>query len=229
MENKKLYYTLSALFISAELALLMCILFAPHAEISCLWAIILVLLYSLLFKNKNTSVLLMQLAFVFTLASDTFLVGVAPVIQWLAMTTFFVAQSLYFAKMLLSIKAKKYVADNIAIRIILLGCAILLGWLVLKEKLDYVAIISLAYFSSLIHNVILAFVLFKKSPMFAIGMLLFLLCDIVVGLNSAIGTYISVPENSIWYQIAHAPFNLAWTFYLPSQTLLALSIKDATK
>jgi len=211
MENKKLYYTLSALFISAELALLMCILFAPHAEITCLWAIILVLLYSLLFKNKNTSVLLMQLAFVFTLA------------------TFFVAQTLYFAKMLLSIKAKKYVADNIAIRIILLGCAILLGWLVLKEKLDYVAIISLAYFASLIHNVILAFVLFKKSPMFAIGMLLFLLCDIVVGLNSAIGTYISVPENSIWYLIAHAPFNLAWTFYLPSQTLLALSIKDATK
>ena len=226
MENKKLYWTATSLFIAAEVALLFCILFAPHAEISSLWAIILVLLYSLLFKNKNISVLLMQLAFVFTLASDTFLVGVAPKIQWLAMTTFFIAQSLYFAKMLLSIKAKKYIADNIAIRAILIGCAVLLGWLVLKEKLDYVAAISLMYFASIIHNVILAFVLFKKSPLMALGMLLFLCCDIVVGLNSAIGVYISVPETSILYKIAYAPFNLAWTFYLPSQTLLALSTKD---
>ena len=226
MENKKLYYITTSLFIAAEVALLFCILFAPHSEISCLWAIILVLLYSLLFKNKNISVLLMQLAFVFTLASDTFLVGVAPKIQWLAMTTFFIAQSLYFAKMLLSLKAKKHIADNIAIRAILIGCAVLLGWLVLKEKLDYVAAISLMYFASIIHNVILAFVLFKKSPLFAFGMLLFLCCDIVVGLNSAISVYISVPETSILYKIAFAPFNLAWTFYLPSQTMLALSTKD---
>ena len=226
MENKKVYWISTSLFLAAEVALLFCILFAPHSEISCMWAIILVLLYSLLFKNKNISVLLMQLAFVFTLASDTFLVGVAPKIQWLAMTTFFIAQSLYFAKMLLSIKAKKYVADNIAIRAILIGCAVLLGWLVLKEKLDYVAAISLMYFASLIHNVILAFVLFKKSPLMALGMLLFLCCDIVVGLNSAIGVYISVPETSILYKIAFAPFNLAWTFYLPSQTMLALSTKD---
>ena len=128
--------------------------------------------------------------------------------------------------MLLSIKAKKYIADNIAIRAILIGCAVLLGWLVLKEKLDYVAAISLMYFASIIHNVILAFVLFKKSPLMALGMLLFLCCDIVVGLNSAIGVYISVPETSILYKIAYAPFNLAWTFYLPSQTMLALSTKD---
>ena len=226
MENKKVYWISTSLFLAAEVALLFCILFAPHSEISCMWAIILVLLYSLLFKNKNICVLLMQLAFVFTLASDTFLVGVAPKIQWLAMTTFFIAQSLYFAKMLLSIKAKKYVADNIAIRAILIGCAVLLGWLVLKEKLDYVAAISLMYFASIIHNVILAFVLFKKSPLMALGMLLFLCCDIVVGLNSAIGVYISVPETSILYKIAFAPFNLAWTFYLPSQTMLALSTKD---
>ena len=226
MENKKVYWISTSLFLAAEVALLFCILFAPHSEISCMWAIILVLLYSLLFKNKNISVLLMQLAFVFTLASDTFLVGVAPKIQWLAMTTFFIVQSLYFAKMLLSIKAKKYVADNIAIRAILIGCAVLLGWLVLKEKLDYVAAISLMYFASIIHNVILAFVLFKKSPLMALGMLLFLCCDIVVGLNSAIGVYISVPETSILYKIAFAQFNLAWTFYLPSQTMLALSTKD---
>lgn len=226
MKNKKMYYISTAIFISAELALLFCILFAPHSEISCLWAIVLAVIYSLLFQNKNAGVLLMQLALVFTLASDTFLVGVAPKIQWLAMTTFFVAQTLYFAKMLLSIKAKKYVADNIAIRAILLCCAVLLGWLVLKEKLDYVATISLMYFASLIHNVILAFVLFKKSPLMALGMLLFLCCDIVVGLNSAIGVYISVPETSILYKIAFAPFNLAWTFYLPSQTMLALSTKD---
>lgn len=229
MNNKKIYWIISSLFIATELAILFCILFAPHAEISCYWAIVLVVIYALTFKNKNAKVLFVQIALVFTLASDTFLVGIAPKIQWLAMTTFFIAQSCYFAKMLLEIKSKKYLFSNIIIRVVLICSAILLGYIVLKTNFDYVAAISLAYFVSLIHNVVLAFILFKKSPLFAFGMLLFLLCDIVVGLNSAIGVYISVPESSILYKIAFAPFNLAWVFYLPSQTMLALSTKDAQK
>lgn len=227
MKNKKLYYIFSSIFVAAELAMLFCILFAPHSEYYCYASILLAVLYSLLFTKGTAQISLMQTALVFTLVSDTFLVGIAPINQAFAMTTFFIVQTCYFAKMLLDIKAKKYVADNIAIRIILLCCAVLLGHLVLKANFDYVAAISLMYFASLIHNVVLAFVLFKKSPLMAFAMLLFLLCDIVVGLNSAIGTYISVPETSILYKIAHAPFNLAWTFYLPSQTLLSLSVKDA--
>ncbi|MBQ8468235.1 MAG: hypothetical protein IJ542_00580 [Clostridia bacterium] len=229
MKNKTLYYISTPTFIAAEIAILMCILFAPHSEYSCYAAIVVVLVYSLLFASDKPKVMLMQLALVCTLAADTFLVGLTTQVQWLAMTAFFVCQSLYFARLLLELKTKKWLVDNIAIRLILIAAAITAAFVVLKDKFDYVSAISVVYYASLIHNLVIACCMIKKSPMFAIGLIFFLLCDTVVGLNSAIGTYISISETSFIYQISHTSFNLAWTFYVPSQTLIALSIVDATK
>ncbi len=226
MSNKKTYLAITISFIAIEFILLMLILFAPNSAYSCYAAIVLVLIYSLLFKPENKKIILTQIALAFTLLSDTFLVGIFPTIQWLSMSSFFIVQSLYFARLLLNVQSKKYIYLNLALRIALIAISLLVGYLVLKDKFDYVSGISLAYFVSLIHNIVLACTMFKKSPMFAIGLILFILCDIVVGFNSAIGVYISVPETSIIYKIAFAPFNLAWTFYVPSQTLISLSIKD---
>ena len=64
----------------------------------------------------------------------------------------------------------------------------------------------------------------KKSPLFAIGLVLFLLCDTIIGINVASGAYITISEASLLYKITHLPFDLAWVFYIPSQAFIALSL-----
>jgi len=229
MKNKTLYYISTPIFVAAELATLLCMLFAPHSEYSLYAAITVAFLYALLFNSTNAKVMIMQIALLFTLAANTFLVGVTTQVQWFAISALFICQTLYFARLLLELKSTKWIADNIAIRIILVAAAITSAVVLLKNKCDYVSIILLAYYVSIVHNAVLAFCMFKKSPMLAIGLLLLLFSQTITGLNIAIGTYINVPESSILYIISHTSFNLAWALYIPSQTFIALSVVDATK
>ena len=64
---------------------------------------------------------------------------------------------------------------------------------------------------------------FSKNPLLAIGLVLFILCDTVIGL-SLIDTYLPVAKDSLMYRIIFPGFDLAWAFYLPSQALLAVSL-----
>ncbi|NMA94916.1 MAG: hypothetical protein GX974_02630 [Clostridiales bacterium] len=89
--------------------------------------------------------------------------------------------------------------------------------------IEFIYIISLFYAMLLISNVKRAVGIYKtkvlplaNSYMVAIGMVLFLLCDINVALYNTIGS------NRI-------PFLLIWFFYLPSQVVLALSGWDYNK
>jgi len=80
--------------------------------------------------------------------------------------------------------------------------------------------ITAFYYGNLVANVIFAFVKVRKSPLFAIGLLLFALCDLMVGINNAsnnlpaLFTQILQPNVAFW----------VWLFYVPSQTLIALSL-----
>ena len=67
----------------------------------------------------------------------------------------------------------------------------------------------------------------KSMRMFAIGMFLFLLCDINVGLFNLSG-FISMSQStySVIYGISSI---LMWTFYAPSQVILALSTRSSMK
>ena len=57
----------------------------------------------------------------------------------------------------------------------------------------------------------------------AVGLLLFLLCDVFVGF-SVLGEYLTVSEGTFAYFLAHPGFNAAWLFYVPAQTLLGLNV-----
>ena len=59
--------------------------------------------------------------------------------------------------------------------------------------------------------------------MFAVGLLCFIGCDLLVGLGYAQGVYFDLPVGSFLYNVTHTDFNLIWTFYIPSQTLISLT------
>ena len=97
------------------------------------------------------------------------------------------------------------------------------SFIVLGKNADAVAILSVLYYANILLNMVMAFIKFKKFPMLAIGFLLFILCDTVIGLQVASGGYLPIKPGSALYQFLWMPINLAWLFYLPSQVLIALS------
>lgn len=223
--TKKWKIVSASVFSTAELGLLIAVLtcsgkVVPPLQFS---AIALAFAFSLIFVSFKDRKFIIQLALLFTVVADVFLVLVEPRNQALAMTSFSLTQILYFVKLLMTTENKKIRLANLISRITTIVLVLVVTLIVLGGKADYVALISMFYFANLVLNVIFAFIGFKQNPLFAIGLLLFMLCDIFIGLQCAIGVYIDVDPSSIIYQIAFSPFNWAWLFYIPSQTLLSLT------
>lgn len=154
-----------------------------------------------------------------TVGADFFLVVCDPIQQFWGMVFFLGAQSLYAAMLHRSRPGKTL----LFIRLGLIAAAEAVTVLILKDATDPLAVISICYYVNLIFNIILAFLQFKQYRLFAIGLVFFLLCDTVIGLQVMSGGYLPIPEGSLLDQILSVPFNLAWLFYLPSQVLISLS------
>ena len=225
IKNKKLLVILSAIFLTAE-AVLGILLQTAQNKIPInlrYTAVVLACLFFILFAEKSLSFLFTMVALVCTVGADYFLVYCAEMQQLPAMLFFSVTQIAYFLRL--------YFEDNnITRRLIHLICrgvfsAVAIGatLLVLGADTDAVAVVSMFYYANLILNIIFAFIAFKKSWAFAIGLLLFVLCDTVIGL-SLINTYLPIAEGSFIYKLIYPGFDLAWAFYLPSQALLSISL-----
>ena len=186
-------------------------------------SVLLAFLFSLPFIGLKKHGYLTQIALLFTVTADVFLVLLDVQNKSVAMTSFSVVQIAYFIRICLETKNKKVNLINLIVRVVLSVAIEIITLLVLKENVDYVSLISMFYYVNLILNVVFAFVIIKKVPLLAIGLLCFLLCDTFVGLSMAIGTYISISANTWIYNVVFAPFNFIWFFYVPSQALLALS------
>ena len=52
--------------------------------------------------------------------------------------------------------------------------------------------------------------------------MLFFICDTFIGLQVAAGTYLTIPEGGLLYNVIFCAFPIAWACYLPSQVLIAL-------
>lgn len=186
-------------------------------------SIILAFLFCLFLFQKDLAHKLTVFALLFTLFADFFLCGLVdfPLIRELAMCFFVGAQTCYFLR-ILSFQTKKERKIHIIVRIIFSLFAVILTAIVLKENTNFLSLISLFYYANLIINVIFSFIQFKIYPLFAIGLLLFSCCDVFVGLNM-LEDFIFIPDGSIIHLINDIDLNMAWLFYVPSQTLLALS------
>lgn len=153
-----------------------------------------------------------------TVGADTCLVLLQPIEQLWGMVFFLSAQTLYAIR-LYRLNPSKVLLHS---RIGLVAVAQIVTVAVLQAKTDPLALISLAYYAMLIMNIAAAFADFRKNRLFAITLVLFLLCDTVVGLQVAAGGYLPIAEGSALHRLLFSGFNLAWFFYLPSQVGLAL-------
>lgn len=175
-------------------------------------------LISVILKKKNY---LFIASMFFTLMADVFLVLVEPQNKSMGMFFFSFVQIFYFVILFLK-ESKKLKTVHIITRAVFIVIIQIIAILVLKEKTDFLSLISMFYYTNLILNLIFSFFEIKTNFYLVIGFLLFLCCDTIIGLQAASGGYLVIEETSFIYKIIFTDFNLAWLFYFPSQVFLSL-------
>lgn len=204
------------LFLALESALYLHLLCTNHFG-SMFGSILVCFLFALWQRKKETRFLVIGMAF--TVAADICLVLCNPQPKLLGMVFFLFAQTAY-AIHLQSVRKKK---EFLLLRSGLVIIALLITILVLGNKTDALALVSLAYYANLLMNIAEGFSQHSLNKLLPLGFVLFLLCDTVIGLQVAADGYLAIRESSTLYQILYPGFNLAWLFYLPSQVLITLS------
>ncbi len=227
LKTKRQFITVTSIFIFIELILSILIQLTskPLNSIFSLTSIVLAFLYVFIsFKNTRHNIL-MLIALSSTVIADFFLCGLVEFksAQLIAMCFFIIVQSCYFLEIYFSSTSKREKLVHLIIRASFSVILIVISIIVLKSNSNALSIISVLYFTNLIINSIYAFINVKLSILFPIGLTLFMLCDIVVGLNVMAESYIYISESSLIMKIINPGFNLAWLFYVPAQTLLAIS------
>lgn len=178
-------------------------------------AIVLCFLFAL--ASRGTPLLVAGLAA--TVAADYFLVVCGAQDKLAGMICFLVVQILYA----IFLHKKGFGRLWLALRLGLTALATVVALVVLGDTTDALALISVCYYANLILNAAMAFGKFRQFSLLAIGFLLFILCDTVIGLQVASQGYLSIGEDSLLSKILFMDFNLSWFFYLPSQVLIALT------
>lgn len=160
---------------------------------------------------------LLSLALAFTAVSDLFILVLGKYYE-VGVSTFIVVQCTYFFRIYYFNGKKPYV--SLAVRVALIAAVIIT--LACTGSLIALTALVAVYIVMLLVNCAEAFVYAGKSPKnlaFAAGLLLFLCCDVCVGLNnfgSVLG--VALPANVIAFVSV-----AMWAFYLPSQVLIVLS------
>lgn len=180
--------------------------------------IILCFLFALIFGVNTDPWIVAGLAC--TLGADFCLVVCSPIQQLWGMVFFLAAQILYAVKLHSMQQQKRY----LYLRLLLIAVIEVIAIVVLREKLDALAVVSVCYYANLFINIVTSLSLWKKSPLLPFGFIAFILCDTVIGLQVAAGGYLPIPEGSALHSFLFMDFNLSWFFYLPSQVLIALSV-----
>jgi len=166
------------------------------------------------FKSRLDTIFVI-IALMFTLLSDTFLLYLGKYYE-IGVSTFIITQTMYYLRLIFSTNfTKKRIIISSIIRFgSFIICLIIMPFI---DLFNFLNIITIFYFINLVMNFVdslISTILLRKdktrfitSLIFTVGLLLFIGCDINVGLSNLIG------KGS----------NLIWSFYLPSQILIALS------
>lgn len=224
IKNKRIILIFSIIFLALECVLGGLLHTVEASDINLRYiSVILACGFFVIFAEKSHSYIFTQIGLVCTVIADYFLVYLADIKQLPAMLFFSVAQIAYFLRLYFADKSELRRKWHIIIRAAISVVVIAVTFAVLGESCDALALVSMFYYANLALNLVFAFADFKNNKIFAIGVLLFLLCDTVIGL-SFIDAYLPINESSVIYKIIHPGFDLAWVFYLPSQALIAVSL-----
>lgn len=203
--------------------------------------------FELFFYAKKTAInRLLIFGMFFTVVSDYFLLFTEYYI--VGVSSFLLTQFFYMVR--LQVEKEKYLtrfaigtyeidkkAGKIKIisyrilrnYLIILGNTIIISFILYSNmiKIDILLIITVIYFQSLVCNVLTSINYFKRDSdnqclkLFTIGLILFLFCDINVGLYNL--TFYSSVSGVFYYKVYEIASICMWVFYLPSQVLIAMS------
>ena len=213
----------AALFILFEIILFPLIQFTP-GEMSARWsytAIVLVGVMALVTFSGRSNTNFIRVGILFTLVADYFLVLDGEKLLE-GVLAFIVVQAAYFVYILLNEESRAVRIANVGSRIALSLILVVATFIVLGTDTDALAIASVIYYAGLVLNTVFAFLLGRRARIFAIGLALFCMCDLCIGLEVLCSSYLSSGAFDFFYS---DHLNLPWVFYQPSQTLIALHIR----
>ena len=215
---------LSTIFTAAEIALLVLVLLdctsiTKHLEFS---SVALAGLFCILFINPNKNAFSIIIGLILTIFADIFLVLLNPTNQLMGVIFLVTSQLCYYLFLIANTKSKVSQVLNSATRLIITAALIVLSIIFLKEKIDALFILAIIYASNLLASVIFAFAGGKKSIAFAIGLLLLILSNAIVGLQTASGSLITIKAGTLFHKIIFVNFNLVWALYIPALTIIAI-------
>ena len=204
---------LTVTFLLVEAALYALILTGRWVVSAQYASVCLCFLYVLLHLRQANYYILGGLAL--TLCADWFLVVQRPQEKLTAMLFFLGAQTVYAWLLHRRARSRRLLMTRLLMVVIVEAVTVLVLW----GRVDALAAVSMAYYVMLFMNIVGAFKSYKKQPLMAWALVLFFLCDTVVGLQVASVGYLILPA---WLNNAlFCGFPLDWLFYLPSQVALA--------
>lgn len=211
----------ATVFVTAHVILFPLIQFTPGdvSSISSYISIVLVFLFSCLLRCEGESKFV-RLGLAFTLVADYFLV-ICDDAQLEGVIAFIFVQASYCAYLTLRDKRKTVRFSSLVSRVSLSLILIVAACIVLGDDVDALAITSVLYYANLVLNTVFAFLLGKRERIFAIGLLLFCMCDLCIGLEVLFSSYMQSDVLDFFYS---SYLSLPWVFYQPSQVLIGLSL-----
>ena len=151
-----------------------------------------------------------------TVCADWFLVVRGGADKVTAMLFFLAAQTLYAILLHRRVRSRGLLVTRLLAVVAVEAVTVL----VLRGGMNELAAVSMAYYVMLAMNILCAFKGYKKEPLMAWALVLFFICDTFIGLQTASGTFLTLPA---WlYNVVFCHFNVAWACYLPSQVMLAV-------
>lgn len=179
----------------------------------------------IIFSSRDGN--LIRIAMLFTLAADYFMVAIEEIDNQTGVTVFLGTQLFFFLHTLVNDPNKKARITNIIFRLSLTLIIVFVAYRVLGDMADSMAIISVIYYANLCSNAIFAHRIGARrgGVVLTIGLILFALCDVNVGISALNELYVGgFPEGSLLYNILNTELDLVWIFYIPSQTLIPLTL-----
>ena len=196
----------------------------PPADVSAVCsylAIILVVLFGFLCLGGDKDGHVIRLGLIFTLVADTFLVLLDDRLLE-GVLSFIVVQACYFVYLVIREDRRNVRLLNIYSRLALMTVLVIAAFLVLGEDADALAIASVIYYGNLVMNAVFAFARFKEEKIFAIGLVLFAMCDLCIGLDVLFDSYLN--SDALSGIFSYPYLNVSWIFYQPSQVLIAMRL-----
>lgn len=165
---------------------------------------------------------LIALGFIFTLFADWFLVIENPIKPLTAMIFFNGTQLSYAAAIYRRQKGAQAKQGHILARVGASLLGVVITFAILGDTADALSVISVVYYLNLLLNAAFAFTLGKRGLLLAFGLVCFALCDVFVGLDN-LDMYFEITKGSLIWMLTHTGVNMAWVFYVPSQTMIAIN------